>query len=165
LKQIVKPKASTECILNIQYPLDGLSDWLSAYLMGPTVDYDDLIGGWRCGKQIRPYFWGYVQPLGLSFLLGSQHGRNGGYLLIAHAFSFLTRHDHFHLTKTPLVCSDSQRNVFEAKFPSTRALTNSIKVFRGFPWSQSKCRVGTQIPRCSVCFTCSPPNGNFKIFV
>jgi hypothetical protein len=28
-----------------------------------------------------------------------------------------------------------------------------------------KCWVGTQIPRCSVCFTCSPPNGNFTIFV
>jgi hypothetical protein len=43
--------------------------------------------------------------------------------------------------------------------------TNSIKVFRGFPWSQSNCWVGSQFPRCSVCFTCSPPNGNFKIFV
>jgi hypothetical protein len=34
----------------------------------------------------------------------------------------------------------------------------------GFPWSQSKCWVGTQIPRCTACFPCSPPNGNIKNF-
>jgi hypothetical protein len=34
--------------------------------------------------------------------------------------------------------------------------------FRVFPWSQSKCWVGTQIPRCTACFSCSPPNGNIK---
>jgi hypothetical protein len=37
-------------------------------------------------------------------------------------------------------------------------------VFRRFPWSQSKCWVGTQIPRCTACFSCSPPNGNTKSF-
>jgi hypothetical protein len=26
---------------------------------------------------------------------------------------------------------------------------------QGFPWSQSKCWVGTQIPRCTACFPCS----------
>jgi hypothetical protein len=35
---------------------------------------------------------------------------------------------------------------------------------QGFPWSQSKCWVGTQIPRCTACFSCSPPNGNTKHF-
>jgi hypothetical protein len=34
---------------------------------------------------------------------------------------------------------------------------NLIKVFRGFPWSQSKCWVGTQIPRCTACFPCALP--------
>jgi hypothetical protein len=43
-------------------------------------------------------------------------------------------------------------------------LANSIKVFRGFPWSQSKSWVGTQIPRCTACFPCSPPNGNIEYF-
>jgi hypothetical protein len=41
---------------------------------------------------------------------------------------------------------------------------NSIKVFRGFPWSQSKCWVGTQIPRCTACFSCSPTNVNIENF-
>jgi hypothetical protein len=44
-------------------------------------------------------------------------------------------------------------------------LANSIKVFRGFPWSQGKCWVVTQIPRCTACFPCSPPNGNVGNFV
>jgi hypothetical protein len=40
---------------------------------------------------------------------------------------------------------------------------NSIKAFRGFTRSQSKCWVGTQIPRRTACFLCSPPNGDIKI--
>jgi hypothetical protein len=43
------------------------------------------------------------------------------------------------------------------------ASANLIKIFRGFPSSKSKCCVGTYIPRCTACFPCSPPNGNFKI--
>jgi hypothetical protein len=39
-----------------------------------------------------------------------------------------------------------------------------MKVFRGFPWSQSRCWVGTNIPRCSALVRYSPPNGNFKRF-
>jgi hypothetical protein len=38
------------------------------------------------------------------------------------------------------------------------------KVFRGFPWSQSECWVGTQIPRCTACFSCRTPNINFSKF-
>jgi hypothetical protein len=33
---------------------------------------------------------------------------------------------------------------------------------QGFPWFQSKCWVGTRIPRCTSCFPCSPPNGNIE---
>jgi hypothetical protein len=36
------------------------------------------------------------------------------------------------------------------------------EVFRGFRSFQRKCCVSTQIPRCTVCLTCSPPNGNIK---
>jgi hypothetical protein len=36
--------------------------------------------------------------------------------------------------------------------------------FRGFPLSQSKCWVGTQIRPCTACFSCSPPNYNFPKF-
>jgi hypothetical protein len=32
----------------------------------------------------------------------------------------------------------------------------------GFPWSQGKCWVSTKIPRCTACFTCSPPKGNIN---
>jgi hypothetical protein len=35
---------------------------------------------------------------------------------------------------------------------------------QGFPSSQSKCWVGTKIPRCTACFSCSPPNINFSKF-
>jgi hypothetical protein len=42
-------------------------------------------------------------------------------------------------------------------------LANTIKVFRGFPWPQSKCKDGTQIPRLTGCFVCSPSNGNIII--
>jgi hypothetical protein len=48
--------------------------------------------------------------------------------------------------------------------PKVLRPANSIKVFRGFPWSQSKCWVATQIPRCTACFPCSPPNGNIGNF-
>jgi hypothetical protein len=41
---------------------------------------------------------------------------------------------------------------------------NSIKVFRGFSWSQGKCWADTQIPCCTACFSCSPPNGKIKNF-
>jgi hypothetical protein len=41
---------------------------------------------------------------------------------------------------------------------------NSIKVFRGFPWFQSKCWIVIEIPRFTACFTFSPPNGNIKNF-
>jgi hypothetical protein len=47
--------------------------------------------------------------------------------------------------------------------PKVLRPANSIKVFRGFPWSQSKCSICTQIPRCTACFPCSPPNGNIEI--
>jgi hypothetical protein len=36
--------------------------------------------------------------------------------------------------------------------------------FPCFPWSQTKFWVGTQIPRCTACFTCIRPNGNIRNF-
>jgi hypothetical protein len=38
--------------------------------------------------------------------------------LTAHAFSLPGRQERFHLTNTPLVCSNSERNILEAKFSS-----------------------------------------------
>jgi hypothetical protein len=39
----------------------------------------------------------------------------------------------------------------------------SVKIFQGFPWSQSNYWVDAQIPRCNACFTCSPQMVTLKI--
>jgi hypothetical protein len=54
-------------------------------------------------------------------------------------------------------CDRPTRSRFSVVFLS------SFVVF--LPWfSQSKCWVGTKIPRCTAWFSCSPPNGNIKKF-
>jgi hypothetical protein len=69
------------------------------------------------------------------------------------------------LTDWPSVVSnfnfDFEKSVYIQK---VLRLFNTITVFRGFPWSQSKFWVRTQVQHHTACFTCSPPNGNIKIF-